>query len=191
MNRVYINISTSRYKKDSMPRSLAWTSLVVSVAVLVTISVVFVLQGIKLGEYDADIELIERKVLDESVKDMSPAELGRITKEVAVVNDLIKRESYSWVRLLSAVEANVPKNIYITQINPDLIRGNISLSGLGRSYSEVNNFIDMLNSSDSFEQAVPITQSILGKGSYGKDTVSFSIKVRYLKEPKVGGKGSE
>lgn len=183
MNRVYINISTSRYKEDSMPRNLAWTTLVVSVAILITVVVVFVLQGIKLDEYDADIELIERKVLDESVKDMSPRELKAIAAEVGVVNDLIEKESYSWVRLLSALESSVPKNVYITQVNPNLISGNISLSGLAKSYSEVNNFIDMLNSSEDFEQAVPVSQSSVGKGTYGIDTVVFSIKVKYIKEP--------
>lgn len=171
-----------------MPRALAWTTLVVSAAALLTVATVFVLQGVKLDEYEADLQLIKRKNLDASVKHMSAGELKKIALEVKVVNQLIERESYSWVRLLSAIEANVPKNIYITQVSPNLISGNISLSGVGGSYSEVNNFIDKLNGSDDFEHVVPLNQVLVGSGAYGEDTVSFSIKARYLKEP-LGGEG--
>lgn len=183
MERIYINISTLKYKSDTMPRALAWTTLVVSVALLVTVATVFVLQGVKLDEFEADIELINRKKIDKSVQHMSASELKKIAFQVKIVNELIERESYSWVRLLTAIEASVPKQVYVTQVSPDLISGKLSLSGFGGSYADVNNFIDKMNLSEDFEKVVPVSQSIVGKGAYGSDTVSFSIKAKYLKEP--------
>jgi len=185
MKKTYINISTLRYRKDTNPVYTAWTVFGVSVVFFLSIISIYALQEIRLNGYKEDAELLRKKFIDETVKEMTPAELAKTRGEVKIVNELIERESYSWVKLLTAVEDVVPKDAYITGIEPNLITGEVSLSGLAKGNNVVTNFVDTINASDKFEQATLISQNHMGKGTYRSQTVGFNLKARYVKETKT------
>ena len=73
------------------------------------------------------------------------------------MNDLIQQRKFSWVHLLTELEAALPANVRVTSINPRIDKGaiTIAMDVEARSNESLANFMEALENQRSFRNVLP------------------------------------
>jgi Tfp pilus assembly protein PilN len=124
-----------------------------------------------------DISVMERKLKDAEAADaeVKPvlAERERLVKELSAMSGLLESRKFSWTRLLTNIEAIVPKGVAMNRVDFNPHDGTLSVEGMAQSPEALRNLIVGLERSASFKEPFLKHQS-LDKGS-----ISFNVVAVY------------
>lgn len=113
-----------------------------------------------------------------------PTEAGvrALAEEVAFVNNLLERRSFSWTRFLSDLEAAVPSSISITRIQPEPGQGKVAIDGVALSLKALTDLIVKLEESPAFDEVF-----LAGQRARKDDFIDFSLKMSYRRSSPAPG----
>lgn len=111
----------------------------------------------------------------------------RLKKEVEFVNDIIMRETYSWTRLLTALENSASDNIVVTRISPDFDEKKVMVSGIAKSIDDVLLMVDRMGSSDVFTNVFLLKhgENPDKKSALPNDVVLFTLSATYSGQDRI------
>jgi type IV pilus assembly protein PilN len=187
MLKIDINLATKRRKKRIIPTIVAIGVLFLALAYTWHNIELYRLNQSQIALYGHQLIRFENTL--ESKKRRIPfiteEGLKFLIDEVAYINGVIARETFSWTELLTNLEASVPPKVSIVQISPDFKDKTIRISGMARSMKDVLKFVDELDRSENFMDVFLLRheEALVKKGARGKALVSFNISAQY-----VGGK---
>ena len=83
---------------------------------------------------------------------VDPKELEIVSAAAHEANDLIQQRTFSWVQLLSHLESAIPENVRLTQVDPSVDDGVITVSLFveAKSVEALAAFVDRLESKKVF-----------------------------------------
>lgn len=84
---------------------------------------------------------------------MSADEMGRIRTDVGFLNQLAEKRAFSWVQLLSDLEATVPLPIAISSVKVNFQESTVALNGVAQDLSSLNMFVMNLQKHEAFRKA--------------------------------------
>lgn len=180
--KIQLNLASVDYKKIAMIKwALNGLSLFSGVLLIINIyNYNTARNGLK--ETDKGINRLRNQEIriDEDLKNgelqFSVNEMEILNKNIASISGLLIKKSSFWTLLLSHMEKEVPKDISITSIKPNLTDDNIDLSGEAFSLKDLTDFIIKLEESPNFKDVFLISQKVEGKE---REIVTFSLKVKY------------
>lgn len=107
-------------------------------------------------------------------KGVSEKEFSEILAKIEFANSLIDKKMFNWLSLLDRLEMVVPEGIAISSVEPDAKNQTLKLSGVGRSFRNLRNFMENLEDSKYFTEVYLMNQgnTSLGDGTQG---VTFSL----------------
>jgi Tfp pilus assembly protein PilN len=85
---------------------------------------------------------------------MSPEEIARIKMDVVFLNQLAEKRAFSWVQLLSDLEATLPLPIAISSVKVNFQESTVALNGVAQDLSSLNMFVMNLQKHEAFRKAV-------------------------------------
>jgi hypothetical protein len=83
-------------------------------------------------------------------------------------NALIDQRTFSWTAFFNQLEATMPPDVMLTSVRPAVKEGvtRIAMVVLGRRQEDVDEFIEKLEASGSFEEVLPSQQDRTDDGLY-------------------------
>jgi hypothetical protein len=95
-------------------------------------------------------------------------ELQLVVDSAREANALIDQRTFSWTALFNQLEATMPPDVMLTSVRPAVKDGltRISMVVLGRRQEDVDEFIEKLEASGSFEEVLPSQQDRTEEGLY-------------------------
>lgn len=118
---------------------------------------------------------------------VSPEALKQQQESVAFANDILRRDSFRWTRLLDNLEASAVEGIAIRALQPDHKDRSLQVKGAARGVDELRRYIDQLMASGHFSEVYLLEQSREKAEKGGSATksevpqpagISFSIVLR-------------
>ncbi len=99
--------------------------------------------------------------------------------KVAIYNQIIEASAFSWTGLLVELERSVPPSVYLTEIQPDLATGRVSLRGATRSFDDLSVFLHGLEERKTFRDVYLLHQTTR-KATPGKpEELEFAVTLLY------------
>jgi Tfp pilus assembly protein PilN len=97
---------------------------------------------------------------------MKKEELQLVVDEARQANELIDQRTFSWTAFFNHLEATMPPDVMLTSVRPKVEKGitSITMSVLGRSAEDVDEFIEKLEATGAFENVVPVQQDRTEEG---------------------------
>ena len=85
------------------------------------------------------------------------AELATIAGAAQEANMLIDQRTFSWTEFFNRIEETLPADVMLTEVQPSFQEDKtiISMTALGRRTEDVDEFIEKLEATGSFEQVLP------------------------------------
>lgn len=180
--KIQINLTSIDYKKITRIKWILNAVILFSGILLFVNIYSYTINRNGLKEIGDDISRLRKQEmkLDEELKksglEFSAPEMQALDKKIISINSLLSKRTDFWTLLLSHLEADVPKNISVKSIKPNLNDGNIDLAGEAFSLKDLTDFIIKLEGSPNFKDAFLVSQKVEGKE---RERVTFSLKVKY------------
>jgi hypothetical protein len=85
------------------------------------------------------------------------AELATIAAAAQEANILIDQRTFSWTEFFNRIEETLPADVMLTEVQPSFQEDKtiISMTALGRRTEDVDEFIEKLEGTGTFEQVLP------------------------------------
>ena len=95
-------------------------------------------------------------------------ELQLAVESAREANALIDQRTFSWTAFFNQLEATMPPDVMLTSVRPAVKEGitRITMVVLGRRQEDVDEFIEKLEASGSFEEVLPSQQDRTDDGLY-------------------------
>lgn len=95
-------------------------------------------------------------------------ELQLVVESAREANALIDQRTFSWTAFFNQLEATMPPDVMLTSVRPAVKDGvtRIGMVVLGRRQEDVDEFIEKLEASGSFEEVLPSQQDRTDEGLY-------------------------
>ena len=95
-------------------------------------------------------------------------ELQLVVESAREANALIDQRTFSWTAFFNQLEATMPPDVMLTSVRPAVKDGvtRIAMVVLGRRQEDVDEFIEKLEASGSFEEVLPSQQDRTDEGLY-------------------------
>lgn len=95
-------------------------------------------------------------------------ELQRIVLAAGEANALIDQRTFSWTQFFNRLEATLPPDVMLTSVRPSFRGGEIRLAMnvLGRRAEDVDEFMERLEATGSFEDVLPTREDMTEDGLY-------------------------
>jgi Tfp pilus assembly protein PilN len=185
MGQFNLNLSTRPFK----PYRAANLGLLTLLLVLVAVSVVQFYTYRQNSSLAAGIRDDERKAKEESesltkqlttlngqmYSNNAATKLG----QVAFLNELLKRKSFSWTKVFANLEQVMPDNVYLLNMHPFIDdKGMLGLNIIvrGRSFVDATEFVSILEDSGIFAQVTVAKEEL--KNPAGE--VEFALSAYYF-----------
>jgi Tfp pilus assembly protein PilN len=122
---------------------------------------------------------------------MSPEEMARIRTDVGFLNQLAEKRAFSWVQLLSDLEATVPLPIAISSAKVNFQESTVTLNGAAQDLSSLNMFVMNLQKHEAFRKAALLNhhvhedetaQSGVARGTrkgHSESDIQFTLTAQY------------
>lgn len=91
---------------------------------------------------------------------MSPEEMARIRTDVGFLNQLAEKRAFSWVQLLSDLEATVPLPIAISSVKVNFQESTVALNGAAHDLASLNMFVMNLQKHEAFRKAALVNHHV-------------------------------
>jgi len=100
----------------------------------------------------------------------------KVLEEIALANDILRRDAFRWTALLDQLEEVVPGDVSIRKIEPDHMKRSVKIDGLARGLKGMNRFLDNLIKSGNYKEVLLLSQaSVEVAGSASQ--LGFSIEL--------------
>jgi hypothetical protein len=95
-------------------------------------------------------------------------ELQLVVDSAREANALIDQRTFSWTALFNQLEGTMPPDVMLTSVRPSVKEGatRISMVVLGRRQEDIDEFIEKLEASGSFDEVLPSQQDRTDEGLY-------------------------
>ena len=95
-------------------------------------------------------------------------ELQVVVDSAREANALIDQRTFSWTAFFNRIEANIPPDVMVTSVRPTIKEGQtrISLVVLGRRMEDIDEFMEKLEATGSFNDVLPSQQDRTESGLY-------------------------
>jgi len=112
----------------------------------------------------------------------APKEQAEMQEEIAAVNLLIQKKTFSWSMFLADLERHVSKDISVRRIQPDAKGDAVVLEGVARSLPVLTAFVNQMQESESFTEVFLLDQKREEAEIDDPEATvrSFSIRFRYV-----------
>jgi Tfp pilus assembly protein PilN len=187
MGQFNLNLSTRPFK----PYRAANLGLFALLLVLAAVSVVQFYTYQQNSSLAASIRDNERKAKEES--ELLTQRLARLNAEmysnnadtkleqVAFLNQLLLRKSFSWTRVFANLERVIPENVYLLNMHPFIDdKGMMGLNIVirGRSFNDATEFVSTLEDSGIFAQITVAKEQLMNPAG----EVEFALSTYYFPE---------
>jgi type IV pilus assembly protein PilN len=188
--RVDINLATHPYE-DQRLFWMRWGTGVALLGILSAVLVFWTIMGL-LGARKDRALLMERQqqiAAREQEKSAAQALLNlpenRSTRDRSqFLNDLFRRKSFSWTKVLENLETLMPPRLHVTSIHPDLNSDNqlvLKMVVAGESRDRALDLVRKMEGSQRFQET-QIEQETFSSGNSANDAVQFDITALYIPE---------
>jgi Tfp pilus assembly protein PilN len=187
MGQFNLNLSTRPFK----PYRAANLGLFTLLVVLVAVSVIQFYSYQQNSSLAAGIRDNERKAKEESealttrlkavTSQMYSNNASTKLEQVAFLNEVLKRKSFSWTQVFANLERVTPENVYLLNMHPFIDeKGMMGLNIVlrGRSFVDATEFVSILEDSGIFAQVTVAKEEL--KTSQGE--VEFALSAYYFPE---------
>ncbi|MGD9905429.1 MAG: hypothetical protein AB7U83_18325 [Vicinamibacterales bacterium] len=109
---------------------------------------------------------------------LNPAEIAGASQAANEANQLIARRTFSWTTLFNRVEATLPPDVRLVQVQPqadDEGRLLVALTVVSRSIEDLDTFIERLEATGAFHGVLSRTDDALDDG-----TIESSLQGYYV-----------
>jgi hypothetical protein len=148
----------------------AHVAIGVAAAVVLAITVVNVVQVVRLSKHNT--ELSSQIGAERAEAERLTAEAARIRNtidkdELALVvgaaheaNSLIDQRTFSWTEFFNRIEATLPPDVMLTAVRPSVKDGatHVDIGVLGKRAEGIDEFMEKLEGTGAFQDIVPATQ---------------------------------
>ena len=99
---------------------------------------------------------------------INQSELQHVINSAREANGLIDQRTFSWTAFFNRIETTMPPDVMLLTVRPGVKQGltRVSMTVLGRRAEDVDEFIEKLEATGSFEDVVPTQQDRTEEGLY-------------------------
>jgi len=108
-----------------------------------------------------------------------PAALKQYEVRVAAYNKIIEAGAFSWIGLLVELERSVPPHVYLREIAPDLVTGQVALRGNAGSFEDLTRLLRSLEERPAFRNVFLLRQGEKKGQEREASTLDFGISLIY------------
>lgn len=94
-----------------------------------------------------------------AVAEITPEALRRQQESIAFANDILRRDSFRWTRLLDHLEEAAVEGVAIRGLQPDYKERSLRVRGAARGVDEMRRYLDQLIASRHFSEVYLLEQS--------------------------------
>jgi Tfp pilus assembly protein PilN len=105
----------------------------------------------------------------------------RIAEQQRLYNGIIQGSTFSWSHLLFELERAIPANVALVEIQPNFVKGDITLAGTAKTMGDVLRCVQSLKERDVFYQVYLLKHEVNKDRTEGGG-MQFSISLRYRGE---------
>lgn len=189
MGQFNLNLSTRPFK----PHRAANLGLFTVLAILVAVSIVQFYSYQQNSSLAASIRDNERKAKEES--DSLTAKLTKLNAEmysnnaatkleqVAFLNQLLLRKSFSWTNVFANLEKVMPENVFLLNLHPFIDEKGmmgLNMEVRGRTFVDITQFVSTLEDSGIFAQVTVAKESKKDANPLGE--VDLALSAYYFPE---------
>ena len=185
LKRIKINLATFSYRN----RGLEWSILGLLIICVIAVSAYLIhlaaaYQG-EIIEYSNKIAKLERTLRHKGTggknvsTQLSKEDLKRLNSNLRFVQDLITKDIFPWDMVLSVLERNIPKGIFLDRMETESSPPGIKLSGRARSMGQISAFLKNLDLNEIFRTNRLVKFSVerdQGADPTKRDLVRFDIQ---------------
>lgn len=110
--------------------------------------------------------------------------MKRYEEKVRAYNQILEASAFSWMGLLVELERSVPPSVSLSEIQPDLATGRVSLRGVARSFDDLSLLLRGLEERTGFRDVYLLHQAEQKPQAGKPEGVEFSVSLIH----RVGGK---
>ena len=177
--KLTINLATRRYVNQRQLNAV----LAVSFALLAVL-LVYLVRQVALNQ--AEIDSVKKKSaaadLDRAgVQSIPPEQIKALEKRIAFGNALIEKKAVDWLSMLDKLEQVVPAGVALTQIQPNLQRGTLQITGVALAFGNLRSLLESMEQSQNFTEVYLLGQNErkVGKSQHGLGfTISCKVSDR-------------
>ncbi|GEM_PF-2572420 len=185
LSRIRINLATFSYKN----RGLEWALVGVLCVCVIALSAYLIhLAAVYQGEilqYSNKIARLQRTMRQKEGRQKFPEvrlteeDLKKLEADITFVQSVIMKDIFPWDMVLSALERNIPKGIYLHKVQTSSAPLGLKLSGSARSMAQISAFLKNLDLNEIFRTNRLVKFSVEKGGSSPQsrgDLVHFDIQ---------------
>jgi len=104
---------------------------------------------------------------DRARRGVNREDLGRVAAAAREANTLIDQRTFSWTELLNRLEATLPPDVRVQSIQPTTDKqGNLTITLIvfGRQAEDIEQFIEQLEGTGSFQHVVSLSETTNPQG---------------------------
>ena len=174
--KLTINLATRRYINMRLLNGVLLTGFLLTAALLI-------FQVREVASNHAELGRLKNLSAASATRSgatVSEAQLQALAGRIAFANTLIDKKALNWVRLLDHLEEVVPNGVSLTQIEPDLGKEQLKISGAARSFPNLRSFLENMEQSKNFSEVYLLAQTETKVG-LTQTGINFSVtcKVSY------------
>jgi Tfp pilus assembly protein PilN len=168
------NLSTRPFYNERAVRA----GLLIAAVVVLGLTFVNVMRIITLSRHNTELstQIVQEqqeaaRLTDEAAavrRTIDRDELQRIVLAAGEANALIDQRTFSWTEFFNQLEATLPPDVMLTSVRPvfqgGLVRINMNL--LGRRAEDIDEFMERLEASGSFDSVLPSREDLTDQGLY-------------------------
>jgi hypothetical protein len=129
----------------------------------------------RLREYRTAVQEGER-VLAALPQRLSAEELDHFGGRITLYNRIIQGANFSFTRLLFELERGVPANVTLTEIQPDLGAGGVTLSGMAKTMEDLLRCVERLKEREAFQQVYLLNHTVEKRTGALQFTISLRVR---------------
>lgn len=103
----------------------------------------------------------------------------RYEVKVAALNKILEASAFSWTGLLMELERAVPPEVALSEIQPDLASGQVTLRGTARSFDGLGRFLRGLEERTAFRDVYLMRQAERKVPAGGQEELDFAVTLTY------------
>lgn len=170
---ITINFASKNYRLAGKIR----TGLICGCIVLavITAGLLWTIITIRANIFSMELTLSELEAADKQAQPVL-LERERVVKDLTAMSELMESKKISWIRLLTNIEAVVPKGVALEQVKFNPKDSVLTLSGMARTPESLRNMVVAM------ERAVSFKDPFLKHQSLEKGSISFNVVAVYRKD---------
>ena len=110
----------------------------------------------RIGVDDAEAERLTAEAA-KIRRSINRDELGLVVAAAEEANALIDQRTFSWTEFFNQIESTLPSDVMLTSVRPSVKDGatHVTMGVLGRRAEDIDEFMEKLESTGTFEHIVP------------------------------------